>query len=79
MNFEGNSCGLWRLLPAGAASDTNQPTQGGKFDEHEEIVRNMTQIYKATLPYLWWTVVANIVTVAWPGLSLWLPKLMLRH
>ena len=39
----------------------------------------MTQIYKATLPYLWWTVVANIVTVAWPGLSLWLPKLMLRH
>ncbi len=39
----------------------------------------MTQIYKATLPYLWWTVVANIVTVAWPGLSLWLPRLMLRH
>jgi tripartite ATP-independent transporter DctM subunit len=39
----------------------------------------MTQIYKATLPYLWWTVTANIVTVAWPGLSLWLPKLMLRH
>ena len=39
----------------------------------------MTQIYRATLPYLWWTVVANIVTVAWPGLSLWLPKLMLRH
>jgi tripartite ATP-independent transporter DctM subunit len=39
----------------------------------------MTQIYKATMPYLWWTVVANIVTVAWPGFSLWLPKLMLRH
>ncbi len=39
----------------------------------------MTQIYKATLPYLWWTVAANIVTVAWPGLSLWLPRLMLRH
>ncbi|MGE5256648.1 MAG: TRAP transporter large permease [Hyphomicrobiales bacterium] len=39
----------------------------------------MTQIYKATMPYLWWTVVANIVTVAWPGLSLWLPRLMLRH
>jgi len=39
----------------------------------------MTQIYRATLPYLWWTVVANIVTVAWPGLSLWLPKLLLRH
>ena len=34
----------------------------------------MTQIYKATMPYLWWTVVANIVTVAWPGLSLWLPQ-----
>jgi tripartite ATP-independent transporter DctM subunit len=39
----------------------------------------MTQIYKATMPYLWWTVVANIVTVAWPGLSLWLPRLLLRH
>jgi tripartite ATP-independent transporter DctM subunit len=39
----------------------------------------MTQIYKATMPYLWWTVVANIVTVAWPGLSLWLPKLLIRH
>ncbi len=39
----------------------------------------MTQIYKATMPYLWWTVVANIVTVAWPGLSLWLPKLLLRN
>jgi hypothetical protein len=31
------------------------------------------------MPYLWWTVVANIVTVAWPGLSLWLPKLLIRH
>jgi TRAP-type mannitol/chloroaromatic compound transport system permease large subunit len=39
----------------------------------------MTQICKATMPYLWWTVAANIVTVGWPGLSLWLPKLMLRH
>ncbi len=39
----------------------------------------MTQIYKATLPYLWWTVVANIVTVAWPQLSLWLPQLLLRR
>ena len=39
----------------------------------------MTQIYKATMPYLWWTVVANIVTVAWPGLSLWLPQLLLRR
>jgi hypothetical protein len=24
-------------------------------------------------------VVANIVVVAWPGLSLWLPRLLLRH
>lgn len=39
----------------------------------------MTQIYRAIMPYLGWTVVANIVTVAWPALSLWLPKLMLRH
>jgi tripartite ATP-independent transporter DctM subunit len=39
----------------------------------------MTQIYKATMPYLWWTVVANIVTVGWPGLSLWLPQLLLRR
>ncbi len=39
----------------------------------------MSQIYKATMPYLWWTVVANIVTVAWPQLSLWLPQLMLRR
>lgn len=39
----------------------------------------MTQIYRATMPYLWWTVVANIVTVAWPSLSLWLPQLMLRR
>ena len=39
----------------------------------------MTQIYKATMPYLWWTVVANIVTVAWPQLSLWLPQLLLRR
>jgi hypothetical protein len=31
------------------------------------------------MPYLWWTVVANIVTVAWPGLSLWLPNLLIRH
>ena len=39
----------------------------------------MTQIYKATMPYLWWTVVANIVTVGWPQLSLWLPQLLLRR
>ncbi|HSV92294.1 MAG TPA: TRAP transporter large permease subunit [Desulfobacterales bacterium] len=39
----------------------------------------MSQIYKATMPYLWWTVVANIVTVGWPQLSLWLPQLLLRR
>ncbi len=39
----------------------------------------MTQIYLATLPYLWLTFVANAVVIAWPGLSLWLPRLMLRH
>ncbi|MRR10708.1 TRAP transporter large permease subunit [bacterium] len=39
----------------------------------------MTQIYKATMPYLWWTVVATIVVTAWPGLSLWLPQLFLRR
>lgn len=39
----------------------------------------MTQIYRAIMPYLGWTAVANIVTVAFPGLSLWLPKIMLGH
>ncbi len=39
----------------------------------------MTQIYRATMPYLGWTLVANIVVVAWPGLSLWLPQLFMRH
>jgi tripartite ATP-independent transporter DctM subunit len=39
----------------------------------------MTQIYKATLPYLYWTLLATAIVTAWPGLSLWLPKLLLRH
>ena len=39
----------------------------------------MTQIYRATMPYLGWTAVANVIVVAWPGLSLWLPRLLLRH
>jgi tripartite ATP-independent transporter DctM subunit len=39
----------------------------------------MTQIYRATMPYLGWTFVATIIVTAWPGLSLWLPKLLLRH
>jgi len=39
----------------------------------------MSQIYIATMPYLWLTFVATAVVLAWPGLSLWLPNLMLRH
>jgi len=38
-----------------------------------------TQIYRAILPYMWWTFVATAVVVAWPGLSLWLPGLFLRR
>jgi tripartite ATP-independent transporter DctM subunit len=38
----------------------------------------MTQIYRATMPYLGWTIVANVVVIGWPDLSLWLPRLM-RH
>ncbi len=36
------------------------------------------RIYRANMPYLWLTVVALIITVAFPQLSLWLPNLM-RH
>ena len=43
----------------------------------EEIT--MSQIYIATMPYLLLTFVATVVVLAWPGLSLWLPNLMLRH
>ncbi len=39
----------------------------------------MTQIYGAILPYLYLTFVANAIVIAWPGLSLWLPRLLLRH
>jgi tripartite ATP-independent transporter DctM subunit len=39
----------------------------------------MTQIYRATMPYLWLTFVATAIVMAWPGLSLWLPRLFLRH
>jgi tripartite ATP-independent transporter DctM subunit len=38
----------------------------------------MGQIYMATMPYLWLTVLATIIVTAWPGLSLWLPRLMMR-
>ncbi len=40
---------------------------------------SMGQIYKATLPYLWLTFVATAIVTAWPGLSLWLPQLLLRR
>lgn len=36
------------------------------------------QIYRANLPYLWLTFVALAFTVAFPGLSLWLPGMMLK-
>lgn len=37
---------------------------------------NVTDVYKANLPYLWLTIVALIIVCAFPGLSLWLPSLM---
>ncbi|MEJ5376375.1 MAG: TRAP transporter large permease subunit [bacterium] len=40
---------------------------------------SMGQIYSATLPYLWLTFLATAVVTAWPGLSLWLPDLLLRR
>jgi tripartite ATP-independent transporter DctM subunit len=40
---------------------------------------SMGQIYWASLPYLWLTILATIIVTAWPDLSLWLPKLMLRN
>ncbi len=36
------------------------------------------QIYRANLPYLWLTFVALALVVAFPGLSLWLPSMMLK-
>ncbi len=39
----------------------------------------MTQIYRATMPYLGLTFVGTAIVTAWPGLSLWLPRLLLRH
>lgn len=39
----------------------------------------MGQIYASTMPYLALTVLATAIVTAWPGLSLWLPKLLLRH
>lgn len=40
---------------------------------------SMGQIYTAILPYLWLTFLATAVVTAWPGLSLWLPELLLRR
>ncbi len=37
---------------------------------------NVTDVYKANMPYLWLTFVALAITCAFPGLSLWLPSLM---
>jgi tripartite ATP-independent transporter DctM subunit len=37
---------------------------------------NVTDVYKANLPYLWLTFVALAITCIFPGLSLWLPSLM---
>ncbi len=39
----------------------------------------MSKIYMATMPYLWLTFLATAVVTAWPGLSLMLPQLLLRH
>jgi tripartite ATP-independent transporter DctM subunit len=37
---------------------------------------NVTDVYKANLPYLWLTIVALVIVCAFPELSLWLPSLM---
>jgi len=37
---------------------------------------SVTDIYKANLPFLALTVVALVIVIAFPGLSLWLPSLM---
>ena len=39
----------------------------------------MGQIYLATMPYLWLTAVATVIVTVWPSLSIWLPRLLLRH
>lgn len=36
------------------------------------------EIYRANLPYLWLTILALALTVAFPRLSLWLPGMMLK-
>ncbi len=39
----------------------------------------MGQIYMSTMPYLWLTCMATVIVTVWPGLSIWLPALLLRH
>lgn len=36
------------------------------------------RIYRANLPYLWLTILALAITMVFPGLSLWLPSMMLK-
>jgi len=38
----------------------------------------MGDIYRATLPYLWLTLVALALTMFFPELSLWLPRMMIK-
>ena len=40
---------------------------------------SVTRIYQANLPYLWLTLLALAITIAFPQLSLWLPSIMLQH
>jgi tripartite ATP-independent transporter DctM subunit len=37
---------------------------------------SVTTIYRANMPYLWLTCLALAVTIAFPGISLWLPSLI---
>jgi len=39
---------------------------------------SINTIYRANLPYLWLTFVALALVVAFPGLSLWLPSMMIK-
>lgn len=38
----------------------------------------VSRIYRANLPYLWLTLIALAFTVAFPGVSLWLPSMMMK-
>ena len=41
--------------------------------------RPVTEVYRATLPFLAVLLIALLVITYWPGLSLWLPSLYGRH